>query len=181
MKLRPAEQEKTKTTAKTKQHARRARSSSGRAARQAAANSTTQKSKKRQEPEVKKEHVLETPPATPAPSPLVPSPVFVRCDITAPDGSVRPGWEMWIGDHCFGRADSKELLLASFQRLQSPPESFHWREVRNRMQMRNRLRPLPSEEPKEDPWGWGKKPETDSALLEEEVDGFQELTLDTTA
>ncbi|MCS6927425.1 MAG: hypothetical protein NZ578_16165, partial [Candidatus Binatia bacterium] len=109
MKLRPAEQEKTKATAKTKQNARRAQSSSGRAARQAAATSTTQKRKKQQEPEVKKEHGLETSPATLASSPLVPSPVFVRCDITAPDGSVRHGWEMWIGDHCFGRADSKEL------------------------------------------------------------------------
>ena len=48
---------------------------------------------------------------------------------------------MWIGDHCFGRADDKDLLLASFERLQSPPSSFHWREVRNRMPMRGRGRP----------------------------------------
>lgn len=65
-------------------------------------------------------------------------PVFVKCEMIGPDGSKRPGWEMWIGDHCFGRADNKDLLLASFERLQSPPSSFHWREVRNRMPMRGR-------------------------------------------
>ena len=71
-------------------------------------------------------------------SPAAASPVFVKRDLVGPDGSVRPGWEMWIGDHCFGRADSKDLLLASFERLQSPPSSFHWREVRNRMPIRGR-------------------------------------------
>ena len=71
------------------------------------------------------------------PSPTA-APVFVKRDLTGPDGSKRPGWEMWIGDHCFGRADNKDLLLASFERLQSPPSSFHWREVRNRMPMRGR-------------------------------------------
>ena len=74
------------------------------------------------------------------PSPSAASPVFVKRDLIGPDGSVRPGWEMWIGDHCFGRADSKELLLASFERLQSPPSSFHWREVRNRMPIRGRAK-----------------------------------------
>ena len=85
---------------------------------------------------------------------------------------------MWIGDHCFGRADSKELLLASFQRLQSPPESFHWREVRNRMQMRGRPRPTTQAEPEKDE-AWEKE-ETEEPLLlgEEEADGFQELTWD---
>ncbi len=73
-------------------------------------------------------------------SPAAASPVFVKRDLTGPDGSIRPGWEMWIGDHCFGRADSKDLLLASFERLQSPPSSFHWREVRNRMPMRGRAK-----------------------------------------
>ena len=71
------------------------------------------------------------------------SPVFVKRDLTGPDGSIRPGWEMWIGDHCFGRADSKDLLLASFERLQSPPSSFHWREVRNRMPIRGRTKRAP--------------------------------------
>ena len=72
-------------------------------------------------------------------------PVFVKRDLTGPDGSKRPGWEMWIGDHCFGRADNKDLLLASFERLQSPPSSFHWREVRNRMPMRGRPRSVPGQ------------------------------------
>ena len=74
------------------------------------------------------------------PSPAAASPVFVKRDLVGPDGSVRPGWEMWIGDHCFGRADNKDLLLASFERLQSPPSSFHWREVRNRMPIRGRTK-----------------------------------------
>jgi hypothetical protein len=84
---------------------------------------------------------------------------------------------MWIGDHCFGRADSKELLLASFQRLQSPPESFHWREVRNRMQMRGRPRATQSDQDRDESWEWDKK-EDDAPLLvgEEEAEGFQELT-----
>ncbi len=77
------------------------------------------------------------------PSPAAASPVFVKRDLVGPDGSVRPGWEMWIGDHCFGRADSKDLLLASFERLQSPPSSFHWREVRNRMPIRGRAKRSP--------------------------------------
>lgn len=80
-------------------------------------------------------------------SPPAASPVFVKHNLVGPDGSVRPGWEMWIGDHCFGRADSKDLLLASFERLQSPPSSFHWREVRNRMPIRGRAkRPAVSQE-----------------------------------
>jgi hypothetical protein len=31
---------------------------------------------------------------------------------------MRRGWEMWVEERCFGRADSKELLLAGYQRLQ---------------------------------------------------------------
>lgn len=117
----------------------------------------------------------------PAPSLSLPAPVFARRDITAPDGSVRSGWEMWIGEHCFGRADSKELLLASFQRLQSPPESFHWREVRNRMQMRGRPpRPAQPEPEKDESWEEHEKP-APLLLGEEEAEGFQELTWDNPA
>ena len=54
---------------------------------------------------------------------------FVRCQIIGPDGKTRSGWELWIGDHCFGRSDRKELLVRSFERQQQPPQSFHWREV----------------------------------------------------
>lgn len=113
----------------------------------------------------------------PLPALALPEPVFVRRDINAPDGSIRAGWEMWIGEHCFGRADSKELLLASFQRLQSPPESFHWREVRNRMQMRGRPRPAQPEQEKEEGWEENETPTPAPVMLgEEEAEGFQELT-----
>ena len=56
-------------------------------------------------------------------------PRFVRCQLLGPDGKTRPGWEMWLGEHCFGRADRKESLLKSLERQQQPPQSFHWREV----------------------------------------------------
>lgn len=161
MKARPAKQEKTKATVK-------------RVSKQREQVSVVR--------EVKKEAIA-VQPAPPieadlaiAPSLSLPAPVFVQRNIVAPDGSVRSGWEMWIGDHCFGRADSKDLLLASFQRLQSPPESFHWREVRNRMQMRGRPRPTaPVEQEKED--GWEENEKAEPLLLgEEEAEGFQELT-----
>jgi hypothetical protein len=162
MKAHPATQEKVKTSVK-------------RGSKQRAQMSVVREVKKEvAAPQI--EHSIDTDlvPA-PAPSLSLPAPVFVRRDIAAPDGSVRSGWEMWIGDHCFGRADSKDLLLASFQRLQSPPESFHWREVRNRMQMRGRPRPTPVEQEKED--GWEENEKEEPLLLgEEEAEGFQELT-----
>lgn len=117
--------------------------------------------------------------------PLV-RPTFVRRDLTTPDGSIRPGWEMWIGDHCFGRADNKELLLASFERLQSPPSSFHWREVRNRMPLHGRPKSAKPESPQDKPAAsapdssnpapaWDKKKEP----VVEEPDGFQEISPET--
>ncbi len=178
MRVRPARQEKTKT--KTKQTTKREQSPAPRASR-------PRKAEAKGNPVVTAKAILseapqeETVQATPtASSLLVPSPDFKRRDITLPDGTVRPGWEMWIGDHCFGRADSKELLLASFERLQSPPESFHWREVRNRMPMRGRPRPVQPQQEKEEPWGWGKK-EEEPLLESEEAEGFQELSWDTPA
>jgi hypothetical protein len=121
--------------------------------------------------------VVDSTEVLPLPTLSLPEPVFVRRDINAPDGSIRAGWEMWIGEHCFGRADSKELLLASFQRLQSPPESFHWREVRNRMQMRGRPRPAQPEQEKEEGWEENETPAPAPVMLgEEEAEGFQELT-----
>jgi hypothetical protein len=174
MRGRPAEQEKT--TTKAKRSPKRAQPTTRRTA-----------TKQKEAPEVHEvvedmelEETLqaETTPPQAAAQLLVPTPTFVSRNIVAPDGSVRPGWEMWIGDHCFGRADSKELLLASFQRLQSPPESFHWREVRNRMQMRGRPRPVVQPEPEKDET-WEKEEAEEPLLLgEEETDGFQELTWD---
>lgn len=166
MKLLPAKQKKA--TPKAKPSIKRAQSP------------TVSKAKKVEAKKAPEVPLIEPPPseALPPPSPpppsLVPAPVFVRCDITGPDGTRRPGWEMWIGEHCFGRADSKELLMISFQRLQSPPESFHWREVRNRMQMRNRGRtPQPTEQRDE---SWTKEEEEPIVVEGEEVEGFQELT-----
>jgi len=167
MKARPGIQEKIKTT--PKRSAKREATAPQRAAKkesdvQAAAPIPVQ--------------VAVPAEAQPVPALALPEPVFVRRDINAPDGSIRAGWEMWIGEHCFGRADSKELLLASFQRLQSPPESFHWREVRNRMQMRGRPRPA-QPEPAEKEAGWEEsenQPAAPVMLGEEEAEGFQELT-----
>ena len=164
MKARPGTQEKTKTT--PKRSAKREAASSLRA---------TPKEQTAQAQTSVSVQIGEAPVTAPAPTLALPEPVFVRRDIIAPDGSVRAGWEMWIGEHCFGRADSKELLLASFQRLQSPPESFHWREVRNRMQMRGRPRPTQPEAQKEEGWEEAQ-PETPIMLGEEEAEGFQELT-----
>jgi hypothetical protein len=171
MRGRPAEQEKA--TTKAKRSPKRAQLTTRRAAKEKAAPVVEVELDEELE-EQEQPLLAEAAPPT-ATQLLVPTPTFVSRNIVAPDGSVRPGWEMWIGDHCFGRADSKELLLASFQRLQSPPESFHWREVRNRMQMRGRPRPAQVEPEKEETW---EKEETEEPLLlgEEEADGFQELT-----
>jgi hypothetical protein len=166
MSLRPAPQEITpapqKRTAKVQQTAAKSPAQEGAAAT----------------PDEASLAGVESPPVVAVP------PVFVQRDLTAPDGSVRPGWEMWIGDHCFGRADSKELLLASFERLQSPPSSFHWREVRNRMPMRGRPKAAASEEAApdtpaakeeaEESWAWDKKAE--EPLVTDETEGIQALT-----
>ncbi len=174
MRGRPAQQEKSST--KAKPSLKRALPTSKRATAKPKAAPVAEFDEDGESEEHEDDLILasETPAAPPAQL-LVPTPTFVSRNIVAPDGSVRAGWEMWIGDHCFGRADSKELLLASFQRLQSPPESFHWREVRNRMQMRGRPRPAQAEPEKDEVW---EKEEAEEPLLlgEEEADGFQELT-----
>src|SRR3977135_2164040 len=77
----------------------------------------------------------------------------VRCLIVGPDGKARPGWEMWLGEHCFGRADRKEMLLRSLERQQQPPQAFHWREVHRQRFERNR----------------GQKPEEGEGDAEEEA------------
>ncbi len=53
---------------------------------------------------------------------------FVPCSFMGPDGKMRPGWEMRVGDMVFGRADSQETLMAYYTRLHNPPPSGHWRE-----------------------------------------------------
>jgi hypothetical protein len=57
-----------------------------------------------------------------------PTPVFFPCVLLGPDGKERPGWEMHVGDMMFGRADSKETLLAYYTRIHEPLPSGHWRE-----------------------------------------------------
>lgn len=86
-------------------------------------------------------------------------PRFVRCQITGPDGKSRPGWEMWLGDHCFGRADRKESLLRSLERQQQPPQSFHWREV-HRQRFERQQTPKQEEEEETE---WSSEEEGDKA------------------
>ena len=140
MRGRPAEQEKA--TMKAKRSPKRDQPTTRRAVTKHKEAPEAHEVVEDEDMDLEETLEAETPPPPATAQLLVPTPTFVSRNIVAPDGSIRPGWEMWIGDHCFGRADSKELLLASFQRLQSPPESFHWREVRNRMQMRGRPRPV---------------------------------------
>lgn len=62
-------------------------------------------------------------------STAAPTPRFVQCYITGPDGKKRPGWELWLGEKCFGRSDRKESLLQGLERQLQPPQSLHWRSV----------------------------------------------------
>jgi hypothetical protein len=55
-------------------------------------------------------------------------PTLVPCALQGPDGKIRPGWEMWVGDLLFGRADTKESLLQYYARIHEPMPSGHWRE-----------------------------------------------------
>ena len=54
-----------------------------------------------------------------------------------PDGQDRPGWELWVGEVMFGRADSKEGLTTYYTRLQEPMSSGHWRNRPMRRPRRN--------------------------------------------
>ncbi|MGE0682820.1 MAG: hypothetical protein AB7P69_18200 [Candidatus Binatia bacterium] len=56
------------------------------------------------------------------------APVFVPCSLRGPDGQARPGWEMWVGDILFGRADTKESLLQYYARIHQPMPSGHWKD-----------------------------------------------------
>ena len=56
---------------------------------------------------------------------LAPSLEFRPCDLLGPDGQTRPGWELWVGNMMFGRADAKETLLAYHTRLHDPLPSGH--------------------------------------------------------
>jgi hypothetical protein len=56
------------------------------------------------------------------------APVFVPCSLQGPDGQQRPGWEMWVGEILFGRADTKESLLQYYARIHEPMPSGHWKD-----------------------------------------------------
>lgn len=56
------------------------------------------------------------------------SPVFVPCSLRGPDGQNRPGWELWVGDLLFGRADTKESLSQYYTRIHEPMPSGHWKD-----------------------------------------------------
>lgn len=56
------------------------------------------------------------------------APVFVPCSLRGPDGQIRPGWEMWVGDLLFGRADTKESLAQYYARIHEPMPSGHWKD-----------------------------------------------------
>jgi hypothetical protein len=62
---------------------------------------------------------------------------------------------MWLGPHCFGRADCKEILIRSLERQQQPPQSFHWREVHRQRFERSRV-PEPAAE---EEWPLGEETE----------------------
>ena len=59
---------------------------------------------------------------------LPPSFEFRPCALVGPDGQNRPGWELWVGGMMFGRADTKETLLAYHARLHDPLPSGHWKD-----------------------------------------------------
>src|SRR5712692_1660675 len=65
------------------------------------------------------------------------TPSLIPCSLRGPDGQVRPGWELRIGEILFGRADSKESLLQYYARIHEPMPSGHWRERSWQPQQRN--------------------------------------------
>lgn len=56
------------------------------------------------------------------------APVFIPCSLRGPDGQTRPGWELWVGELLFGRADSQESLSQYYARIHEPMPSGHWKD-----------------------------------------------------
>jgi len=56
------------------------------------------------------------------------APTLAPCSLRGPDGQIRPGWELWVGDVLFGRADTKESLLQYYTRIHEPMPSGHWKD-----------------------------------------------------
>ena len=89
-------------------------------------------------------------------------PIFIPCALMGPDGQERPGWELWVGEVMFGRADSKESLTAYYTRLQEPMPSGHWRNRPMHRPQRNAVARRAQEEHD----GYESAEEQESALVE---------------
>lgn len=68
---------------------------------------------------------------------------FVPCTLIGPDGQSRPGWELWVNEVYYGRADSKEPLEMYYHRVWDPPESHHWRAEKNMGPFFKRFKKIP--------------------------------------
>lgn len=81
------------------------------------------------------------------------APILSPCSLFGPDGKERPAWELRVGDVLFGRADSKESLLAYYARIHEPMPTGHWRErswqPKRRATRRFRPDDMDQEEPSE--------------------------------
>jgi hypothetical protein len=56
------------------------------------------------------------------------APTLTPCSLRGPDGILRPGWELWVGEILFGRADTQESLLEYYARIHEPMPSGHWKD-----------------------------------------------------
>jgi hypothetical protein len=68
-------------------------------------------------------------------------PKFVRCQILRPDGSILPAWEMFVGERSYGRSNSKQALLRSWEARLEEAENgrpFAFRPMQKRMQKPDR-------------------------------------------
>jgi len=93
---------------------------------------------------------------------------FRPCALVGPDGQSRPGWELWVNGMMFGRADSKETLLAYHTRLYEPLPSGHWKD-RAWQPMKKKLtgkRPATASESRFDDDEAGPELEVDSSWTE---------------
>ncbi|MEW6298733.1 MAG: hypothetical protein AB1671_13460 [Thermodesulfobacteriota bacterium] len=93
------------------------------------------------------------------------APILSPCSLFGPDGKERPGWELRVGDVLFGRADSKESLLAYYARLHEPMPTGHWRERSWQPQRRTVRRVRPDDT--------GQEEQSDEYELELEPDTLE--------
>ena len=68
-------------------------------------------------------------------------PRFVPSEIRRPDGTILKAWEMFVGERSFGRSDSKEALLSSWEARLEEAENgrpFAFRPLQKRTQRAGR-------------------------------------------